>query len=104
MRCSTITALPDADPVAACMHSSVSTTAPSARFCCFCLDQVNSVSKRREYHGELKQWVDALSDAPHGGQIIVDRATFAGINLHLTDILKVVPPHPDYETMSKYRR
>lgn len=66
--------------------------------------QVNAASKRREYHGKLKTLVEALSAVPHGGQIIIDSATFTGINTHLTDILKVVPASPDYAKMNKYRR
>ena len=66
--------------------------------------QVNPASKRREYNGKLKRLVEALSGVPHGGQIMIESATFAGINAHLTDILKVVPPNPDFEKMDKYRR
>ncbi|KAK9791857.1 hypothetical protein WJX73_005571 [Symbiochloris irregularis] len=66
--------------------------------------KMNTASKRREYAGKLKHWVEALSHVLHGGQIIIDSATFAGISQHLTDILKAVPAHPDYKAMEQHQR
>lgn len=46
--------------------------------CCCERLQVNVVSKRVEYHGEVPELVKAIVDIPAGGQVWMDSATFAG--------------------------
>lgn len=40
--------------------------------------QVNKVSKRTEYRGELFDMVRAIVEVPCGGQILLDGPSFAG--------------------------
>ncbi|KAG1674923.1 hypothetical protein FOA52_014716 [Chlamydomonas sp. UWO 241] len=48
--------------------------------------QAHTVTHRMEYHGTLSQRVQALSELPCGGQVLVDSQTFMGFNGHLNQL------------------
>ena len=56
-------------------------------------------SKRRDYRGKVRTMAQALSDTPHGGQIIIDSQTFDGVKLSLPELLAAVPASPDYREL-----
>lgn len=71
----------------------------------WCLSvQVNEISKRKEYRGKVRERVQALSEACHGGQIIIDAPTFEGITNCMTDLSNKVPLEPDFAAISEYAR
>ena len=58
--------------------------------------QVNAVSKRIEYHGELLEMVQAVIDAPQGGQIMMEGKAFNGINSDLVRVQAMVPTQAQF--------
>eukprot|EP00891_Asterochloris_glomerata_P005056 jgi/Astpho2/5056/fgenesh1_pg.00071_%23_35_t len=60
---------------------------------------INPNNNRVELEGDLVRVLHALQDAPSGGQLITDGATFAGINSSLDEVMQRVPRHPDYEAI-----
>ena len=66
--------------------------------------QVNEISKRKEYGGEVRKRVQALSEACHGGQIIIDAATFEGVTNCMTDLVSKIPIEPDFSAIADYAR
>eukprot|EP00891_Asterochloris_glomerata_P003362 jgi/Astpho2/3362/Aster-04706 len=60
---------------------------------------INSNNSRMEYEGNFVGVLQALSDVPAGGQIIMDSQTFSSINSTLTELLQRVPKHPDYAAL-----
>lgn len=70
---------------------------------CF-MFQVNEISKRKEYGGKVRERVQALSESCHGGQIIIDAATFEGITNCMTDLMTKVPIEPDFAAIADYTR
>ena len=66
--------------------------------------QVNEISKRKEYAGKVRERVQALSEACHGGQIIIDAATFEGVTNCMTDLVSKIPIEPDFSLISEYVR
>ena len=43
----------------------------------------------------------ALGNTPHGGQIIIDSATFTAVNSIVADISKLLGDLPDYESLAR---
>ena len=66
--------------------------------------QMNEISKRKEYSGRVRERVQALSECCHGGQIILDAATFEGISACMTDLVAKVPSVPDFSAIADYTR
>jgi hypothetical protein len=52
--------------------------------------RVHSVTKRREYTGDVLNKVQALGEAPHGGQVLLDPETFKGVYNRLAELGGVV--------------
>ena len=61
--------------------------------------QMDNNSKRRDYRGKVRTMAQALSDTPHGGQIIIDSQTFDGVKTSLPELLAAVPASPDYREL-----
>ena len=66
--------------------------------------RVTSVSthphtRRLVYQGPLVQLIDALVGVSHGGQIIMESATFTAISPNLNEIASRVPSKPDYAAL-----
>ena len=66
--------------------------------------KVNEISKRKEYGGKVRERVQALSEACHGGQIIIDAPTFEGITNCMADLVSKVPLMPSFSVISEYNR
>ena len=66
--------------------------------------KVNEISKRKEYCGKVRERVQALSEACHGGQIIIDAPTFEGITNCMADLVSKVPLEPNFSAISEYVR
>ncbi|KAL0031937.1 hypothetical protein WJX79_006910 [Trebouxia sp. C0005] len=66
--------------------------------------KVNEISKRKEYGGKVRERVQALSEACHGGQIIIDAPTFEGITNCMADLSNKIPVEPDFAAISEYAR
>lgn len=66
--------------------------------------QVNATSKRVEFLGTVMNTVKALSDMPHGGQIIMDEKSFEGVKLSLADLYDMVPHGPSLELLQQQCR
>ena len=62
--------------------------------------QVNVVSKQREYQGSVRSKVGAMSNMPHGGQIIVDADTYRDLVQHQSELQNMVEAHPDYDALA----
>ena len=58
-------------------------------------------SKRRDYRGKVRTMAQALSDTPHGGQVIIDSETFDGVKTSLPELLAAVPASPDYRELQE---
>ena len=65
---------------------------------------MNEISKRKEYGGKVRERVQALSECCHGGQIIIDAATFEGISNCMTDLVGKLPVEPDFSAIADYTR
>ena len=52
----------------------------------------------------MRERVQALSEACHGGQIIIDAATFEGVTNCMTDLISKIPLEPDFALISDYAR
>ena len=63
------------------------------------LAQVNPHTKTIEYAGEAPLRLKALTALPHGGQILIDSATFSAASHLLLDIKRRLPATPDYAAM-----
>ena len=63
------------------------------------LGQVDPTSRVMEYSGDTPLRLKALSSLPHGGQILMDSATFSAAGHLLLDIKHRVAATPDYEAM-----
>jgi hypothetical protein len=46
----------------------------------------------------------AINEVPHGGQILIDAATFATVNSSITEVSKLLAPRPDYESLTRHAR
>ena len=67
-------------------------------------DQVNEVSKAREYTGRVVELARAQSSLPHGGQILVDQATLEGIKPHLAELLTSLHDPPGSSPLARLAR
>ena len=65
---------------------------------------MNATSKAIQYKGKGPDLVKAMLDVPHGGQIIMDGRAFAAIKTQLTSLAAIIPSHPDWEAVEKFRR
>ncbi len=66
--------------------------------------QVNKVSGRREYVGDLQAQLMAILSAGHGGQILLSSAAHDGIATMRATIAQSVSAHPDYDKLSSFSR
>ena len=70
--------------------------------------RVTSVSthphtRRLVYQGPLVQLIEAMVGVSHGGQIIMDSATFTAISPNLNEIGLRVPTKPDYAALAQQK-
>ncbi|MCJ1427722.1 hypothetical protein MMC29_005627 [Sticta canariensis] len=65
---------------------------------------INATSKCAEFLGSVTNTVKALSDMPHGGQVIMDEKTFEGVKLALADLYDMVPHGPSLEMLQQQCR
>ena len=66
--------------------------------------QVNKVSGRREYVGDLQAQLMAILSAGHGGQILLSSAAYEGISTMRATIAQNVLPQPEFERLSSFSR
>lgn len=62
------------------------------------------LTRRLVYQGPLVQLVEAMVGMIHGGQIIMDSATFTAISLALSEIGGRVPSKPDYVALNAQQK
>ena len=62
------------------------------------------LSRRTVYHGALVQLVEAMVGVAHGGQVVLDSATFTAMSPNLHELAGRVPAQPDYTTVSSRTR
>ena len=62
------------------------------------------LTRRLVYQGPLVQLIDAMVGVLHGGQIIMDSATFTAISPVLNEIGLRVPPKPDYAALAAQQK
>ena len=65
-----------------------------------CGAQMNQNTKRMEYEGAVLQQVTSMADLPHGGQIIIDEATFDGIKSSLAVLRERVAKTPNMSAVA----
>lgn len=61
--------------------------------------RTHHLTMRVEYEGPALQEVQAINEAPHGGQIICGPNTFAAINAALGEVVRDMPTQPDYAAL-----
>ena len=66
------------------------------------LMQVNLVSKQKEYQGHVRSKVGAMSNMPHGGQVVVDAETYRDLMQHQSELQHMVEAHPDYDALASH--
>ena len=62
--------------------------------------QLNQNTKRMEYEGAVLHQVTCMADLPHGGQILVDEATFDGIKSSLATLRERVAKGPNLASIA----
>ena len=66
--------------------------------------QVNKVSGRREYAGDLQNQLMAILSCGHGGQILLSNAAHEGISTMQTIITQNLAPQPNLDKLMSVSR
>ena len=66
--------------------------------------QVNHNTKRMEYDGAVLNMVMAMADLAHGGQILMDEASFDLVKSGLVQLYSCVEPGPDLAALQDQLR
>lgn len=58
--------------------------------------QMNDISKRNEFYGDVLSLVKAIIDVPNGGMVFMDAKTCSGISSSLVELLMRVNSQSDF--------
>ena len=65
---------------------------------------IQPLTRRTVYHGPLVQTVTSVVNVAHGGQVIMDSATFSAMSPVLSELALRLPAEPDYRAMTANHR